>query len=177
MNSISDNGLTVTYQGTEDGLKMSDPNGESYEAKFDGKDYPVQGDPGHTMVSLKRIGNDTIEETDKRDGKMWAYQNDGLSRWKMDHCGVHQQAARNHHNLQDGKTVVSCRNRNFAIVERAGGRRSFGSLPRVFLSRDRIGDELPVSIRRLPHLNLDNDSLKSYHVWNSMHNDMIIKHL
>ena len=70
VNSISDNGLTVTYQGTEDGLKMSDPNGESYEAKFDGKDYPVQGDPGHTMVSLKRIGNDTIEETDKRDGKI-----------------------------------------------------------------------------------------------------------
>ena len=70
VNSISDNGLTVTYQGTADGMKMSDPNGESYDAKFDGKDYPIQGDPGHTMVSLKRIGNDTIEETDKRDGKV-----------------------------------------------------------------------------------------------------------
>jgi hypothetical protein len=70
VNSISENGLTVTYQGTENGLKMSDPNGESYDAKFDGKDYPVQGDPGHTLVSLKRIGNDTIEETDKREGKV-----------------------------------------------------------------------------------------------------------
>lgn len=70
INSISDNGLTITYQGTENGLKMSDPNGNSYDAKFDGKDYPVNGDPGHTMVSLKRIGNDTIEETDKRDGKI-----------------------------------------------------------------------------------------------------------
>jgi hypothetical protein len=49
---------------------MSDPNGNSYDAKFDGKDYPIEGDPGHTMVSLKRIGNDTIEETDKRDGKV-----------------------------------------------------------------------------------------------------------
>ncbi len=68
--SVSDNGLTVTYQGASDGLKMSDPNGESYDAKFDGKDYPIQGDPGHTMVSLKRIGNDTIEETDKRNGKV-----------------------------------------------------------------------------------------------------------
>jgi hypothetical protein len=29
-----------------------------------------KGDPGHTMASLKRIGNDTIEETDKRDGKV-----------------------------------------------------------------------------------------------------------
>ena len=70
VNTVSNNGLTVTYQGTADGLKMSDPNGNSYDAKFDGKDYPIQGDPGKTMVSLKRIGDDTIEETDKRDGKV-----------------------------------------------------------------------------------------------------------
>ena len=70
VNTVSKNGLTVTYQGTADGLKMSDPNGNSYDAKFDGKDYPINGDPGHTMVSLKRIGDRTIEETDKRDGKI-----------------------------------------------------------------------------------------------------------
>jgi hypothetical protein len=68
--NISNNGLTVTYQGTADGLKMSDPNGNSYDAKFDGKEYPIQGDPGKTMVSLKRVGDATIEETDKRDGKI-----------------------------------------------------------------------------------------------------------
>jgi hypothetical protein len=68
--SVSNNGLTVTYQGTDNGLKMSDPNGNSYDAKFDGKEYPINGDPGHTMVTLKRIGNDTIEETDKRGGKV-----------------------------------------------------------------------------------------------------------
>jgi hypothetical protein len=68
--NISSNGLTITYKGTADGLKMSDQNGNSYDAKFDGKDYPIVGDPGHTMVSLKRIGDDTIEETDKRDGKV-----------------------------------------------------------------------------------------------------------
>jgi hypothetical protein len=68
--TISSNGLTVTYQGTGDGLKMSDPNGNSYDAKFDGKEYPINGDPGHTMVTLKRIGDDTIEETDKRGGKI-----------------------------------------------------------------------------------------------------------
>jgi hypothetical protein len=67
---MSSNGLTITYQGTENGLKMSDQNGNSYDAKFDGKDYPITGDPGHTMVSLSRISNDTIEETDKRDGKI-----------------------------------------------------------------------------------------------------------
>jgi hypothetical protein len=70
VDSISNNGLTVTYQGTAEGLKMSDPNGNSYDAKFDGKDYPIQGDPGHTLVSLKRVGDDTIEETDKREGKI-----------------------------------------------------------------------------------------------------------
>jgi hypothetical protein len=70
IDNVSNNGLTVTYQGTADGLKMSDPNGNSYDAKFDGKEYPINGDPGHTMVSLKRIGDDTIEETDKRDGKI-----------------------------------------------------------------------------------------------------------
>ncbi len=67
---MSSNGLTVRYEGTADGLKMSDLNGNSYDAKFDGKEYPIQGDPGHTMITLKRIGNDTIEETDKRDGKI-----------------------------------------------------------------------------------------------------------
>jgi hypothetical protein len=70
VDNISNNGLTVTYQGTAEGLKMSDPNGNSYDAKFDGKEYPIQGDPGSTMVSLKRIGDDTIEESDKRDGKL-----------------------------------------------------------------------------------------------------------
>lgn len=70
VNSISNNGLTITYQGTENGLKMSDQNGNSYDAKFDGKEYPINGDPGQTMVMLKRVGNDTIEETDKRDGKI-----------------------------------------------------------------------------------------------------------
>lgn len=45
LSNISENGLTVTYQGTENGLKMSDLNGNSYDAKFDSKDYPINGDP------------------------------------------------------------------------------------------------------------------------------------
>lgn len=70
VSSVSDNGLRMTYHATADGFKMSDPNGESYDAKFDGKDYEVKGDPGHTMVSVKRVDKRTIEETDKRDGKV-----------------------------------------------------------------------------------------------------------
>jgi len=51
---------------------MSQRNGVSYSAKFDGKDYPYKGDPGTTAVSLKRIDAHHIEETDKRHGKVIA---------------------------------------------------------------------------------------------------------
>jgi hypothetical protein len=67
---LSDNAVTVIFRSTADGLSMSAPTGESYEAKFDGKDYPVKGDPGGSVVSLKRIDERTIEETTKRDNKV-----------------------------------------------------------------------------------------------------------
>ena len=61
--------LLFTYKSGGDSLSMTTPTGQSFEAKLDGKDYPMVGDPGVTTVSLKRIVND-IEETDKRDGKV-----------------------------------------------------------------------------------------------------------
>ena len=70
MDEASESIMLVTYKATDDGLSMSDPTGDSYEAKFDGKDYPYKGDPGTTSVSLKKIDANTIEETDKRDGKV-----------------------------------------------------------------------------------------------------------
>ena len=66
----SENVSTFTYKATADGLSMNDPTGDSYTAKFDGKDYPYKGDPGTTSVSLKKIDANTIEETDKRNGKV-----------------------------------------------------------------------------------------------------------
>ena len=45
-------------------------NGLSYDAKFDGKEYPVLGDPGRTTVSLRKIDDATVEETDHRQGKV-----------------------------------------------------------------------------------------------------------
>jgi hypothetical protein len=66
---MADVGRAVTYATTTDSLTMN-WNGQSYEAKFDGKEYPVVGDPGKTVVSLKRVGSDTIEETDKRAGNV-----------------------------------------------------------------------------------------------------------
>ncbi len=66
----SDNGLTTTYKTNGDELTMSAPSGETYTAKLDGKDYPYKGAFFADTVSLKRINDHTIEETDKRDGKV-----------------------------------------------------------------------------------------------------------
>lgn len=59
----------VTYEMTDEHFAMK-ANGQSYNAKFDGKEYPVEGDPAHTVVSLKRIDARTVLETDKRNGKV-----------------------------------------------------------------------------------------------------------
>jgi hypothetical protein len=61
-------GTLTTYRSISGGLKISDGS-QSYEAKFDGKDYPASGD-SHATTSLKLIDDSTIEETDKEDGKV-----------------------------------------------------------------------------------------------------------
>jgi len=60
---------TFDYRMTDQQFSMH-WNGQSYDAKFDGNQYPVQGDPGHTTVSLKRVDANTVEETDTRAGKV-----------------------------------------------------------------------------------------------------------
>jgi hypothetical protein len=64
-----DTARTVKYQMTDDGFQMH-WNGQSYDAKFDGKEYPVVGDPGGTTVSLKKLSATAVEETDHRQGKV-----------------------------------------------------------------------------------------------------------
>jgi hypothetical protein len=68
--AVSDNAITFTYKSTPDGLASSSPTGTSYEAKFDGKDYPIKGDAGGSMVSLKKVNDRSIIETIKRDRKI-----------------------------------------------------------------------------------------------------------
>ena len=67
---ITEAGLTFTYKTSADGISMSSPTGESYDAKFDGKDYPIKGDRGGSTVMVKKVDERTIEETIKRDGKV-----------------------------------------------------------------------------------------------------------
>lgn len=61
--------LTITYAMTAEGFSMH-WNGQSYDAKFDGKEYPVAGDPSHMTVTLKRVDAHTVLETDHRQGKV-----------------------------------------------------------------------------------------------------------
>ena len=74
MDSVSDNGLSITYKVEGDRLTMTTPTGQSYTAKLDGTEVPYKGDPGTTSVSVKRLDKNTIEETDKRDGKVTAVE-------------------------------------------------------------------------------------------------------
>lgn len=70
MDTVSDNGLLFTYKVEGDSLMMTTPTGQSYTAKLDGTEAPYKGDPGATSVSVKKVDKNTMEETDKRDGKV-----------------------------------------------------------------------------------------------------------
>jgi hypothetical protein len=66
----SNNVLTFVYEGSGNGMNFKASTGESYAAKFDGKDYPFEGDPGTTSVVLKKIDDHTFQETYKRNGEV-----------------------------------------------------------------------------------------------------------
>jgi len=68
----SRNGSVIKYKCTTEGFSAESPLGERFDAKFDGKDYPVEDDPGRTMVSAKLLGPDTVELTSKRNGQVVA---------------------------------------------------------------------------------------------------------
>lgn len=68
--NMSENALVATLKLESDTFSFADPTGQNYAAKLDGTETPVKGDLSHTMVSVKRIGENTIEETDKQNGKV-----------------------------------------------------------------------------------------------------------
>jgi hypothetical protein len=69
---LSDNATVWTYKISGDEITMTNQTGQSYTARLNGADAPMKGDPGITSVSVKMKGKDTLEETDKRDGKVIA---------------------------------------------------------------------------------------------------------
>jgi hypothetical protein len=69
--NVSSSGPTTTYKTTKEGMAVS-AGPEHFEAKFDGKDYPLHEDLKETdqVISLKLVDQNTLEETAKRDGKV-----------------------------------------------------------------------------------------------------------
>jgi hypothetical protein len=67
----SDLGRTMVFESTDNGMKWI-WNGQVQDAKFDGKEYPVQNDPYQTMVTLKKVSDREFVETDRNLGKVQA---------------------------------------------------------------------------------------------------------
>lgn len=79
MENVSDNASMWTYKVNGQELEMTNPTGQSWVAHLDGTDAPMKGDPGVTTVSVRMLGNNTLEETDKRDGAVVSIQRTTVS--------------------------------------------------------------------------------------------------
>jgi hypothetical protein len=93
LGDVTPEGLTVTITSTPNGMKMVF-NGHVTDAKFDGKEYPVVGDPGKTTTTLKPTGERSMEETDHRLGKVtdiitWTLAPDGKTLIQVDKDQLH----------------------------------------------------------------------------------------
>lgn len=68
---------TVVYEAAGDSVKVTvdgvdadgKPSHNEWTGKFDGKDYPVTGDPSTDTRSYKKIDDHTLMLTNKKDGK------------------------------------------------------------------------------------------------------------
>ncbi len=70
LNSMSDEGLTFSYDLEGDTIRNKAGDGTSYEAKIGGPDVPVQGDASGLVVAVTQPSENTFVETYKRNGKV-----------------------------------------------------------------------------------------------------------
>jgi hypothetical protein len=75
---LSNHAEDTIFKVTGDTLSMSDRMGRSFSAKLDGTESPYNGSDEFTSVSLKMIDGNTIEESDKKGGKVVK-----ISRWSI----------------------------------------------------------------------------------------------
>lgn len=69
---------TVTYEAAGDKVKVTvdgvdgqgKPTHNEWTGKYDGKDYPVTGDPNSDTRSVKKVGDRTLDLTVKKGGKV-----------------------------------------------------------------------------------------------------------
>ena len=91
--NLAPKSTTVKSEAVDGGIKVTadtvDYTGKTfhydYTAQYDGKDYPVKGDPNRDMTALKKIDEYTFEQTNKKGGKVTitskiVYARDGKSR-------------------------------------------------------------------------------------------------
>ncbi len=72
--------FTTNVEGKDNGIKVVEDlawaNGNAVQrrwtAKYDGKDYPVEGDPRMDTISLKKPNPNTIDYVVKKSGKQFA---------------------------------------------------------------------------------------------------------
>ena len=67
--SASDNMLSYTYKVIGNDVSMTNPRGESYSAKLDGKPVAYTGDPGTDKIAVKMVGK-SMQETTSLAGKV-----------------------------------------------------------------------------------------------------------
>jgi len=70
--------MTVIYEAAGDSVKCTidgvdgegKPTHNEWTGKFDGKDYPVTGDPSVSTRSIKQVNDHKMEVNSKKDGKI-----------------------------------------------------------------------------------------------------------
>jgi hypothetical protein len=101
---VSNHAEDTIFKINGDRLSMSDRLGRSFSAKFDGTESPYQGSDEFTGVSLKLIDSHTIEESDKKGGKVVK-----INRWSVGPDGktihVRFDDMQGHVQEQDGRKV------------------------------------------------------------------------
>jgi hypothetical protein len=65
--AVAGDSIKVTVNGTDADGK---PAHNEWTGKFDGKDYPITGDPTADMRSYKQVDERTLKLTNKKDGKV-----------------------------------------------------------------------------------------------------------
>jgi hypothetical protein len=66
--NADENSIQVTSEGLDPA--SGKPTKVSYKAKFDGKDYPVTGDPREDSITFQRIDPNTLKATAKKGSKV-----------------------------------------------------------------------------------------------------------
>jgi len=67
---VNQEAITLTLKADADMLHMSAPTGISYDAKLDGTPTPIKGDPAGATASVKKLSDNSYQETDTAGGKV-----------------------------------------------------------------------------------------------------------